>query len=502
MHFRRSPAQANPTGVIEMLDGLIIGGGISGLAVAHFLRVTERPDVCELWEASNRLGGTIGTDRAAGYSVDWGPNGFLDREPLTLDMVNEIGLNDTLEPANSNSKERFIVKNGRLHSVPLSPLRMLTTGLLGPLEKLRVFGEPFVPGRCDDDDESVFDFAARRIGRGAAETFVDPMTSGIFGGLARELSLPACFPVMRDMELKHGSLVKAMLARRRHGRSSAGTKSGGPAGPGGHLTSFKAGLDVLVKRLESRLRPAVRTNRRVVRILRREDAWQVVDQAGFAIRTRWLVIACPAYAAGPMLKNFDQELSTAFDAIPYAPIVVVATGHKREDIAHSLDGFGFLIPRTQGMRTLGSIWTSSIFAGRAPEGYVQFRSMLGGAGDPSIVEADDEQLWKILRRELGPLVGIRKDPDLLLVYRWERGIPQFTLGHRERRARIEQLVARYPGLFVVGNAYYGVGLNDCVKMAGRVAQQITGEFLRSSGKSRQSSVHAYPSEDLPADNQA
>lgn len=357
-----------------MLDALIIGGGISGLTVAHALGAEDKPERYELWEASDRLGGTIGTDREQGYSVDWGPNGFLDREPLTLRLVSELDLKDQLEPANLQSEKRFIVKHGRLHPVPLSPGRILVTGLLRPLEKARIFCEPFVPGRRDDDEESVFDFAARRIGRAAAEMFVDPMVSGIFGGLARELSLPSCFPVMREMELQHGSLVKAMLARqleKRRSRKSGSIetkKLGGPAGPGGHLTSFKSGFDVLIQKLGERLRPIIRINRHVTRISRQEDAWVAVDPGGFEVRARRLVIACPAYAAASMLKDFDEELSETFSEIPYAPIIVVATGHRREDIMHPLDGFGFLIPHTQGMRTLGSIWTSSIFLKRAPEG--------------------------------------------------------------------------------------------------------------------------------------
>jgi oxygen-dependent protoporphyrinogen oxidase len=144
-----------------MLEGVIIGGGISGLAVAHFLGLHQKPGSWELWEASDRLGGTIGTDRAEGYSIDWGPNGFLDREPLTLQLLNEIGLSGSLEPANEKAENRFIVKHGRMHPVPLSPLKMMTTGLLSPLGKARVFAEPFIPRRRDDGDESVFDFAAR-----------------------------------------------------------------------------------------------------------------------------------------------------------------------------------------------------------------------------------------------------------------------------------------------------------------------------------------------------
>ncbi len=464
-----------------MLEVLIIGGGISGLTVAHALGSRNRAGICELWECTDRLGGTIGTDHVDGYSVDWGPNGFLDREPLTLRLVDEIGLGSQLEPASPRSADRFIVKNGRLHPVPFSPQKMIVTGLLRPLEKARVFCEPFIPGRRSDEDESVFDFAARRIGRGAAETFVDPMVSGVYGGLARELSLPSCFPIMREMEVRYGGLVKALIARQleKHRARKKGEapkrKSGGPAGPAGHLTSFNGGVDLLIQQLGDQLSPIVNMNRRIVQVRQTESGWEVADQTGRTVQARRVVIACPTYAAADFLKDFDAELSQAFSAIPYAPMIVIATGHRREDVRHPLDGFGFLIPRTQGLRTLGSIWTSSIFNERAPEGCVQFRSMMGGAGDPSVLELSDDLLWKTLQSELDPLIGIKKEPAFMRIYRWERGIPQYKMGHRERRARIERLAARHPGLFIVGNAYYGVSLNDCVKMAYRVVREM-GSF--------------------------
>jgi len=464
-----------------MIDGLIIGGGISGLALAHFLGLHERPFVWQIWEASDRLGGTIGTDVTAGYSIDWGPNGFLDREPLTLRLVQEIGLDRELERANEKSSRRFILKNGRLLVAPLSAALMFGTPLLTPFEKLRICAEPFIAGRRDDGEESIFDFAVRRIGRGAAETLVDPMVSGIFGGLSRELSLPACFPIMREMEIRHGGLVKAMLARMmanrsaRRQHSSESVKSGGPAGPGGWLTSFYGGLDVLIQKLKQRLQPFIHLDRNVSRIVRREDGWEVSSISGHTICARRVVLACPTYAAADFLKDYDRELASAFAEIPYAPIVVIASGHKRSDISHRLDGFGFLIPRNQGLRTLGSIWTSSIFSGRTPEGYVQFRSMIGGAGDPSALQLSDDELWSTLKRELEPTIGIKNDPALLRIYRWQLGIPQFTLGHRERRSRLEKLASRHQGLYMIGNAYYGVGLNDCVKMAHRVAKEIALE---------------------------
>lgn len=462
-----------------MLNGLIIGGGITGLAVAHWLGLDKAPEGWELWEAEDRLGGTLRTDRIDGYSVDWGPNGFLDREPLTLQLVDEIGLRDQLEPANEKAEKRFIVKNGRLHPVPFSPLRILTTGLLSPYDKLRIFGEPFIPARRDDADESIYDFAARRIGAGAAQMFVDPMVSGVFGGVARELSLPSCFPIMREMEVQYGGLVKALIAKmrekKRRERAEKKKKSGSPAGPGGRLTSFKGGLDVLVNRLGERLRPVVRLRRAVTGIARDSEGWVVMDSQGEVTRAKRIIVTCPAHTAGQIFKEYDRDLGIAFAAVPYAPIIVVATGHRREDIAHSLDGFGFLIPRNQRIRTLGSIWTSSIFADRAPAGHVQFRTMLGGAGDQNILDLMDDELWALIRRELGPIIGIKADPVFMRIYRWQRGIPQYVLGHRDRRARLEQFVAKQPGLYFAGNSYYGVGLNDCVKMARKVAEQIQSD---------------------------
>jgi protoporphyrinogen/coproporphyrinogen III oxidase len=275
-------------------------------------------------------------------------------------------------------------------------------------------------------------------------------------------------------------MMASRSAQKQH--PSESVKSGGPAGPAGWLTSFYGGLDILVQRLQQRLQPIIQLDHTVCRIGRREAGWEIAGNNGRTIQAKRVVLACPTYAAADFLKEFDTELASTFADIPYAPIVVVATGHKRSDIAHPLDGFGFLIPRTQGIRTLGSIWTSSIFSGRTPEGHVQFRSMIGGAGDPSALQLSDHELWSTLKQDLGPLIGIKNDPAFLRIYRWQLGIPQFTLGHRERRSRLEKLASRHPGLFMIGNAYYGVGLNDCIKMAHRVAQEIAANEVGAAGQ--------------------
>ena len=193
-------------------DVIIIGGGISGLSALHFLRQLHPDLSVTLYEADNRLGGTIGTDHVDGYSLDWGPNGFLDREPLTLRLVDELGLKDVMEPANANVNNRFILRGNRLRSVPMSPPKFLASDILSVKGRLRVMWEPFASGPTDGVDESIYDFGRRRIGTEAADYLIQPMVSGVYGGVAQRLSLKSCSPIMDQMEREYGSLVKAMIA--------------------------------------------------------------------------------------------------------------------------------------------------------------------------------------------------------------------------------------------------------------------------------------------------
>jgi len=247
----------------------IIGGGISGLAALHFFISRHASDIeAVLLEKDNRLGGTIGTDRIDGYVSEWGPNGFLDRVPLTLQLVEELGIGHLLAPAESNSGKRFIYAHGRLNEISASPVKFMTSPLLSTAGRLRLAMEPFIRQKRDwEVEESVFDFAARRIGPEAARTLIDPMVSGIFGGDARQLSLASCFPIMVQMEKEHGSLVRAMIARMRQAKRQ-GKTGAGPAGPSGHLTSFSGGLQTLIDTLHTRYASRIRLDHEVTRIVR------------------------------------------------------------------------------------------------------------------------------------------------------------------------------------------------------------------------------------------
>jgi len=456
---------------VEKKNIAIIGGGISGLSALHFIR-TRYPDTINvsLFEKDERLGGTIGTDRSDGFISDWGPNGFLDKVPLTLQMINELGLDDIIEQARPTADKRFIYRKGHLHEIEPSPIKFMKSSVLSVMGRLRLAKEPFVKPKTDDSDESIFDFAERRIGREATENMIVPMVSGIFGGDARKLSLRACFPAMAQMEKEHGSLVKAMMAKKKNG-------GGGPAGPGGRLTSFRNGLFTLVEKMHDIYSEYIEPGKEIIRIEKMEnEEFRLTFNDNSAGKFDGVICAVPTYAASSMILHLDSELGLLLDSIPYAPIAVVSLGFRREAVSHDLNGFGFLVPRTEKIKILGSIWTSSIYPGRSPDGMVQFRTMIGSATNPELIELDNDSLVKLALDDLNGIIGINDNPQFIRVFKWNLGIPQFLLGHPEKMEKMDKIVKQYPGLQFTGNAYDGVGLNDCVtrseKVVGRLAEQL------------------------------
>ncbi|MEW6050949.1 MAG: protoporphyrinogen oxidase [Candidatus Zixiibacteriota bacterium] len=456
---------------MSLIDVLIAGGGISGLSALHFIR-QRKPEltVC-LYESENRLGGTIGTDHIDGYSFDWGPNGFLDREPLTLQLCNDLGLTKQLEPANANVSNRFILREGRLRSVPMSPGKFLTSDILPLSGKLRVMMEPFGSRPPNGDDESVYSFGVRRIGRQAADYLIQPMVSGIYGGDAERLSLQSCFPIMKEMESEYGSLLKAMIVRgRRH--KAAGRTTGGPSGPGGWLTSFHGGLDAIIDALRQKYATEIQTGLGVRSIAKRDSQYLVALADGSLVTATTVILAVPSHAGAEIVKSLSAQLSAALASIPYAPIAVVCMGYPVGAVRADLNGFGFLVPKKERRRILGSIWTSSIFADRAPLGKVQFRTMVGGDGDHESAGLSHSELVELVRRDLDAIVGISGTPEITRIYRWRHGIPQFHIGHSGIMKQIETELALIGNLHITGNAYYGIGLNDCIKQSHRVAQVV------------------------------
>lgn len=447
---------------------VVIGGGVAGLATALHLKdrassVAGGLDIVVL-EASTRVGGNISTERTDGFTIERGPNGFLDNVAATRALVGRLGLEAQQERADSNAAKRFLFRGGRLRPLPSGPLSFLRSSVLSRRGRLRVLMEPVARPPPVGVDESIYEFARRRIGREAADILIDAMVSGIFAGDSQALSLASSLPKMARMEREHGSLVRAMLARRRRSKGSA--KSGGPSGPGGTLTSFSQGLDVLTSRLASELDGIVHCSQPCTAIELENDGRYTVRTANdVSIDADAVLVATPAGPASLLLSPLDERLGAAVEAIPSAGLAVVALGFKAADVGGPPAGFGFLVPRCEGLRMLGCLWDSSIFASRAPKGFVLLRVMIGGAHDPSAVELDDTSLLAIARAELETTMNNRAAPILTRVFRHRLGIAQYVRGHREKLDRIESQLTHLPGLWVAGSSFYGVSINACVEGA-------------------------------------
>ncbi len=448
----------------------IIGGGISGLSAGFFLKQKfgDRAELA-IFEKDSRLGGTIGTTREDGYLADWGPNGFLDREPLTLKFIDQIGLTDKLYPSNQKSEKRFIYRNHRLWEISANPVKFLSSGLLSLRGRLRIGMEIFIPAKKNRNDESIFDFVARRIGREAAETLVDPMVSGIYGGDAGKLSLGACFPTMEEMEREYGGLIKAMVKKARENKRTG--RKGGPAGPSGHLTSFRGGLFTIVEQLEKILAANIRRGEEVLTITRHPDGFSLLTSKGKFEFDR-IIIATPSTVAARLTADISIEISQLLNQIPYSNLAVVCQGYKIEDVGRPLDGFGFLVPHNQNLEILGSIWTSVIFPEQAPEGRVLFRTMLGGAKNNEIINLGEEKIGRIAHQQLAEIMDIHKPPEYEKIIIWKEAIPQYNLGHRERLHKIEDALIMLGPIYLAGNAYTGIGLNDAIKRSYNIIQSF------------------------------
>jgi oxygen-dependent protoporphyrinogen oxidase len=463
---------------------VVIGGGISGLCLAYELveRSQRLPFPVEILclEATDRPGGNIRSERRDGFLCEWGPNGFLDSAPATLTLARRLGLESRLVRASAAAAERYIFRRGRLRRLPHGAASFLTSDVLSFGGKLRVLGEPFAR-RGRDEDESVHAFAARRIGREAADVLVDGMVCGVYAGDVHALSLRACFPRMHEMESEHGSLVRAMLARRTR-------RGGGPAGPGGTLTSFAGGMqeaiDALVRELGQRV--VLRRPVRAVSDMGRRG-FRVHLAEGSPLDVASVILACPSRHAARIVADTDPPLAEALDEIPPAPLAVVHFGYVEDALGELPDGFGFLVPRTQGLRILGTLWSSSIFPGRAPAARRLFTTMIGGARDAQAIELDDEELIRIAREDLRRAMGVSVDPYFKLVLRHRLGIPQYTIGHPRRVARIEERLTYHPGLWVCGSSYRGVSVNLCVEEAQSVAEAALEHVTRRvEARSRES----------------
>jgi oxygen-dependent protoporphyrinogen oxidase len=463
---------------------VVVGGGVAGLTVACRLqrRAGEFPGGLNVLclEDSHRPGGNIRTSREDGYVCEWGPNGFLDNAPATLELARDLGIEDRLLPADAQSAIRYIFRDGKLHRVPDGPGSFLLSGILSPGGRLRVLGEPFARRRPAGIEETVHQFAERRIGPEPARVLVGAMVTGIYAGDARRLCLRSTFPKMFEMESEHGGLFRAMLAKRKEARKSGKRTSAGPAGPGGHLTSFPEGLQELTDALALSLGDALRLDCPVETISRGNDGGYLVHVAdGEPLAADGVVLACPSWKSAGMVAELDPVLAGAMDAIPSAPVAVVHFGYDLKRLEDRPRGFGFLVPRDEGPRILGTLWSSNIFPNRSPSGKFLMTSMIGGSMDPGVVDLGNEVLTLIAREDLQRIMGVTAEPEFVRIHRHPRGIPQYVVGHQGRLETIDRRLADLPGLLVHGNSYRGISVNLCVEQAPGIVERLISHLSRT-----------------------
>ncbi|WP_455199330.1 protoporphyrinogen oxidase [Kaarinaea lacus] len=455
------------------MDIVIVGAGISGLATAHAL-LERKPDLdLVVLEASDRVGGKVWSDKTPeGYLCESGVNAFLDNKPKTLELGKELGI----QPVTSfdSSRFRFVFSNNVLHQLPSSPPAFLSSGLLSIPGRMRVMMETLIP-RGTKSDESLAEFAMRRLGREAFEKLIDPMASGVFAGNARQLSLKSCFPRIHEVENEFRSLILGLIKLQVRAKK-AGSKNTPTAGPGGKLTSFKDGMSVLPLAIADRLGDRLRVSTPVQSISRNASRYTVHlasnEQGAEQIETEQVILASPAYTQADILYDMAAEISAELKTISYPSLSICCLGFKREKIKHDLNGFGFLVPSREKRNILGTLWDASIFPQRAPEGYVLLRTMVGGANHPDLALLPEEKLVDLVRGDLKDIMGVDVDPDFVRVYCHEWAIPQYNVGHQQRLETINEAMQKFPGLYLTGNAYKGVSLNDCVANAYKLAKAI------------------------------
>jgi len=441
---------------------LVIGGGISGLACAYHMQQAGIP--VRLLEAGSRPGGVIATKEKDGFRFELGPQSFLSTEPL-LGLIAVLGLKDQLQHANPRAP-RYILLGGRLVPAPLAPPSLLTTSLFSAGTKWRLLTEILRRSKPPADDESIAAFVRRKFGDELLNSFVAPFVSGVYAGDPERLSLRAAFPKLHEFEAQYGSVLRgAMKSRPAKGAPRAG------------LCSFRDGMETLPRAISARLGDSLLLETSVAS-LRHGKAngkpWFEVDLTRQnhreTLAASAVVIATPTNIASQILLGLSDKFAPLFSRIEYAPVAVVSVCYRREQIQKPPDGFGFLVPRAEGLRVLGTVFNSSLFAGRAPEGMVCFTSFASGATDARFCELSDEEITETICSEVGRVLGITGKPVATNLHRYARALPQYNLGHSQIVKSLEALTAAMPGLFLAGNYLSGPSIGACVEQSYRTAE--------------------------------
>ncbi len=469
----------------------VIGGGIAGLSTAYYLSNKAKEQGKQisitLIESEDYWGGKIKTVQQDGFVVEGGPDAYLITKPWMKTLCQELGLADGLQGTNPENSQTFILKKGKLTSIPTG-LTMTIPTEFGPMIKTRLMNWPqkirmgfdfIIPSKKENGDESLAGFISRRLGRAAYDSLVGPLLSGIYAGDGDQLSLQSTFPNLREMEIEHGGLIKGALALRKKRARMAKQRSNGNKSPAKHSRSIfethKSGLNTIVDAIVKKLKDNgvdLRLNTKVSHLEKSESSYQVILDGGETINADALVLATPAYVSGILLEDISPKTANDLNDIHYVTTATVSLAFRDEDLPDPLDGYGYIIPQQEDSKALACTWTSSKWNHRAAKGYALVRVFVGRIQDADTLPTDEDALVELALSEIRQTMGLTAEPVHMWVFRWEKAMPQYNVGHPERLQRIENAIMKIPDLVLAGNGYRGIGMPDCINSGIKAAEKI------------------------------
>jgi oxygen-dependent protoporphyrinogen oxidase len=450
---------------------IVIGGGISGLACAFRLKQHGIPFL--LLEKSNRFGGVIQSVQQNGFLFERGPQSFTLTPPLNQ-LIERSGLSGELLRAPSRLP-RYIYVGGKLVAAPMSPTSLLTTSLLSAGTKWKLVTEPLRRTHPPTEDESIASFVRRKFGASLLYSLAAPFVSGVYAGDPEKLSLRSAFPQVHEWEKDHGSLLRGAIHKMRsRPKNPNAQKVRG-------ICSLTRGVSSLFDALGAQLGDSARLNVGVDSVIRNDSTHQErfevrctisATQRSESLAASAVICATETAPAGAMLAPSSEQFPRSFARIPYAPIAVVSAGYRREAVGRALDGFGFLVPRKEGLRVLGCVWNSALFPGRAPEGHVLLTSFAGGALNPELCSWSEDRIASSVHEDLARVLNISEQPVVQSVHVYQRAIPQYNLGHFRIMTELKWTCDATPGLYLAGNYLEGPSMGACVERAFRVVDEL------------------------------
>ena len=445
----------------------VVGAGISGLSSAYWLDKSGW-DV-SLFDKNTQCGGTIVTEKEDGFLIDYGPNSTLETSETLSELIRELGIEDQKVYGSEESNNRYIIRDGQLHALPMTPQSFLKTKLFSGRAKLRLFKEPFIKP-SSGNDIALAELVKYRLGQEFLDYAINPFVAGVYAGDPETLSTAAAFPKLLALEREYGSFIKgAIKGKRKQKQSKEVAKNRAK------LFSFVNGMQTFTDALSDRLTGKIFTGHELLTI-RKEDGQFVLDfnVNGNTQQFRFdrLIISVPAYVQSKILTFLAPEEAARFSEIKYPPVAVVFSAFRQSAIQRPLDGFGFLIPRVENRKILGSIWSSVIFPNRAPQGYAAFTTFIGGTRQPELALADDTDLEKIVFDDLNDLIGLTEQPVLTKTRKWPKAIPQYTVGYSRYQKLYDALEEKHAGLYFAGNFRRGISVGDSVLSARETVDKI------------------------------